>query len=318
MPCSRPVENCSTRKADPPRRRTPPDGGRSTPKAALGREPTTDEETLAHAFLEQRFNSEARESEALATDGNRSRRFQENTEYERLIIRSGPREGDDFTIDAVVTLASLASGASVRTVVSRWAGEKNALEAHGWSLGVAGDRSPLRPGTLCVQLVGEDDNMNTTYEMVSSGLQLDVGVTYRLVAKISCTDGTVSFQVTDLGTTTAPPRTAVVRHSVMGKLGTGQASPVIGGLYRRGPHQFHGQIERIALVPGLPDDDMLPGGAAPRPVLGTVAWEAGQPLRAGMEWLGGTGEAESSDPRRRALTDLGHVLLNSNEFLYLH
>ncbi|MBL9195387.1 MAG: PSD1 domain-containing protein [Opitutaceae bacterium] len=287
-------------------------------RAALGREPTTDEETLAHAFLEQRFNSEARESEALATDGNRSRRFQENTEYERLIIRSGPREGDDFTIDAVVTLASLASGASVRTVVSRWAGEKNALEAHGWSLGVAGDRSPLRPGTLCVQLVGEDDNMNTTYEMVSSGLQLDVGVTYRLVAKISCTDGTVSFQVTDLGTTTAPPRTAVVRHSVMGKLGTGQASPVIGGLYRRSPHQFHGQIERIALVPGLPDDDMLPGGAAPRPVLGTVAWEAGQSLRAGMEWLGGTGEAESSDPRRRALTDLGHVLLNSNEFLYLH
>jgi hypothetical protein len=27
---------------------------------------------------------------------------------------------------------------------------------------------------------------------------------------------------------------------------------------------------------------------------------------------------ESSDPQARALADLGHVLLNSNEFLYLH
>ena len=33
---------------------------------------------------------------------------------------------------------------------------------------------------------------------------------------------------------------------------------------------------------------------------------------------GGAAVVESSDPHTRAMTDLCHVLLNSNEFLYLH
>ena len=47
-------------------------------------------------------------------------------------------------------------------------------------------------------------------------------------------------------------------------------------------------------------------------------WDAKRPNPTGFEWQAGTGNAESSDPYTRAMADLCHVLLNSNEFLYLH
>ena len=48
-----------------------------------------------------------------------------------------------------------------------------------------------------------------------------------------------------------------------------------------------------------------------------LAWVAARDNGAGFEWAGG-GVADSADPRKRAMGDLCHVLLNSNEFLYLH
>ena len=49
-----------------------------------------------------------------------------------------------------------------------------------------------------------------------------------------------------------------------------------------------------------------------------MIWDARRPLPAGYEWQAGVSSAESPDPRVRAMTDLAHVLLNSNEFLHLH
>jgi hypothetical protein len=54
------------------------------------------------------------------------------------------------------------------------------------------------------------------------------------------------------------------------------------------------------------------------PALGAMIWDARRPLPAGYEWQAGVSSAESPDPRVRAMTDLAHVLLNSNEFLHLH
>ena len=45
---------------------------------------------------------------------------------------------------------------------------------------------------------------------------------------------------------------------------------------------------------------------------------AAKPTAPGFEWTGGIAVAESNDPRARAMADLCHVLLNSNEFIYLH
>ncbi len=101
-------------------------------------------------------------------------------------------------------------------------------------------------------------------------------------------------------------------------LGIGQATPVIGGIFRRSAHQFDGQIDGVRISSGLLTDDALTSDPARWSAAGAVVWDAKRSGAPGFEWTGGTGVAESTDPRARAMADLCHVLLNSNEFVYLH
>ncbi|MBI5766380.1 MAG: DUF1549 domain-containing protein [Verrucomicrobia bacterium] len=292
-------------------------------QAVLGRAPTADEQRMAEDFLERRMTAgrplpdrpmDPVAPVALTAPGQ----FHENTPQERLLVRSAPREGDDFTVEAIVTLDSLDSGASVRVIASRWNGDKISLDSHGWALGVTGKKSAHKPGSLIVQLVGEDPNMVTTYEVVPSGLTLTPGKTHHVVARISCGEGSVAFQVRDLASSGAAPRTAWAKHNIVGKLGAGLATPAIGGLAKRSGNQFDGRIDGVRVAPGLLADEMLSAEPAQWPSLGAMTWDARRPLPAGYEWQAGASNAESSDPRVRAMTDLCHVLLNSNEFLHQH
>jgi hypothetical protein len=293
-------------------------------ESVLGRAPTADEKDRAEEFLGRRLAAARpaadRADPAITAESaaGEAGRFRDSTPHERLLVRGAPREGDDFTIEAIVRLDSLDAGAAVRVIASRWNGERLSLDSHGWSLGVTGRKSAFKPGNVIVQLIGEDENMNTAYEPVASGILIAPGTTQHVVARISCVEGTVSFLVRDLGAAEAPVRTATVKHGIVGKLGAGLATPVIGGLYRRGPHQFDGRIDGVRVAPGLLDDHELSAEPARWPALGAMTWDARRPLPAGFEWQAGASNAESTDPRVRALTDLGHVLLNSNEFLHLH
>ena len=164
-----------------------------------------------------------------------------------MLVRNAPTEGDEFTVEAVFTAESVDAAAAVRTIASRWSGEKSSLEAHGWSLGLTGRKSAHKPLNLIMQLVGEDENMNTH---VRSRAVRDYPE-----AEYALSRGGESFvcrghrDVYRPGTwqrSEAKRRTATVKHSIVGKLGTGQATPVIGGIFRRSPHQFDGQIEASA------------------------------------------------------------------------
>jgi hypothetical protein len=289
----------------------------------LGREPTAEERRLAEQFLAERADGAAPPAMALpiAADTDQklpTGRFHENTAHERVLVRNAPKEGDEFTVEAIITPESIDAAAAVRTIVSRWSGEKSSLEAHGWSLGLTGRKSAHKPLNLIMQLVGEDENMNSAYEIAPSGLLLELGKTYHVAAKVSCAEGTVAFAVTDLNGPAGARRTATAKLNLVGKLGTGQAEPVIGGIYRRSPHQFDGRIDGVRIVSGILPDDALAGDPARWPLAGAIVWTPERAAAPGFEWTGGAALAESADPRQRAMADLCHVLLNSNEFIYLH
>ncbi len=290
-------------------------------QSVLGRAPTADKARLAESFVEKRLRTTDERSPAVAAPiqavAGPPGRFHENTLHERLIVRHAPKEGDEFTVEALVTIESVDTAAAVRTIASRWTGDKSSLEGHGWSLGVTGAKSAYKPRNLIMQFVGEDENMNTGYEVAASGLHLDLKTPYHIVAKVSTNDHTVTFHVQDLSKPAGERRTAVAKQALVGKFGLGQATPVIGGLHRRGAHQFDGQIDAVRIVSGvLPDADLSSDPA--RWGVGGVTWQAKRGDVAGFEWAGGAALVESADPRTRALADLCHVLLNSNEFLYLH
>jgi hypothetical protein len=287
-------------------------------QAVLGRPPTAKEIEKAASFME-RGASQSESGPAPTAAGKAGTSvFKENTPQERLVARTAEKEGDEFTVEAVVSLDSIDPAASVRTIASRWNNGKDNVEAFGWSIGVTGEKSRFKPRNLIIQLVGEDENRNITYEPVASDLRLELGVTYHVAVQVSCAAHTVTFRVQQMGKPNAPVLTSTAPHGVRNGLGQGASGLVIGGVNKRAvTHQWDGRIEAARIVRGLLPDLAL----SPDPTRWTatplVTWNA--KIGANEQFVAPSVEvAEVADPRKQAFVDLCHVLLNSNEFFYLH
>jgi hypothetical protein len=112
--------------------------------------------------------------------------------------------------------------------------------------------------------------------------------------------------------------TVTVPHAIRSKIGEGSSGLVIGGVAKRAaPHHWDGRIEGVRLLHGD---------------FGDVEWK--QPLREWgsdlVHWSPATKDprfvwdganietVEAGDSFRKAMNDLCQVLLNTNEFFYLH
>ncbi len=285
---------------------------------ALGRPPTVGERATAEAFLKKRAGTTAprpTNGELLAGSGD----FKENTPQERLLVQAPEKEGEEFTVEAIVRLESIDVNAAVRTIASRWNGGKDSVEAFGWSLGVTGEKSRFKPRNLIVQLVGEDENANIAYEAVPSNLRLELGRRYHVAARVSLAEHSVSFLVQDLSEPGAPVQTAVAPTVVRSKLGGGASSLVIGGLSKRSPaHQWDGRIEAARIASGKLPDEAL-STEPEKWKAGFVNWTSSVGPSQQFAWSGVDAKAvEDAEPFRQAMNDLCQVLLNANEFFYLH
>jgi hypothetical protein len=285
----------------------------------LGRPPTAKEAALARSFLEKRIAAGEPKSAPSAAEQANASQFKENTRQERLLARTTEKEGDEFTIEAVVKLDSIDTNAAVRTIASRWTGGKENVEGFGWSLGVTGEKSRFKPRNLIIQLVGEDENRNITYEPVASDLRVELGVTYHVAVNVSCSAHTVTFSMQQIGKPSAPLLTSVAPHGVRSGLSAGAAGLVIGGVNGRAPaHHWDGRIEAARVVRGLLPDDSLSADPTKWTESALVAWNAKAGPNDQLAWSSAEGSAENPDPREQALMDLCHVLLNANEFFFLH
>ncbi len=286
---------------------------------ALGRPPTANEIAMAESFISKRIPSgEPRPGVATAAPENASE-FKENTAQERLVARTTEEEGDEFTVEAVVKLDSIDVNAAVRTIASRWNNGKDNVEAFGWSLGITGEKSRFKPRNLIIQLVGEDENTNIAYEPVASNLRVELGTEYHIVAKVSCSEHTVTFQMQQLGLPDAPVLTSTVPHRVRTGLSKGSSGLVIGGVNKRAAaHQWDGRIEAARVVRGLLPDEALSHEPAKWAAPAIVNWNAKAAPTERLAWASSDSPASTIDPRKEALADLCHVLLNANEFFYLH
>jgi hypothetical protein len=281
---------------------------------ALGRLPDEYERAQAEGFLKAQAAQQGK-APAVQSALMEPMRFRENTAQERLVVSPGEREGDAFSIESVFALESIDVNAAVRTLASRWSLGKDSVEAYGWSLGITGEKSRFQPRNLIVQLVGEDENANINYEVVASGLHVELGRRYHLLVRVSCTERRVVFRLRDLTEPDLPWREASIPHAIAGRIGAGSSPLVIGGLGKRVPgHHFDGRIEGLRLDPAPigPDAvsvDPLQWGNALVRWVGKVGTE--------MAWVGVEAKGDG-DPARGPLADLCLVLLNSNEFFYLH
>ncbi len=285
--------------------------------AILGRLPRDEERRTAEAFLKQRVRATGRERARAAKSGTEASRglFKIGSKRERLVTRVNAREGDDFTVEAIVNLEDIDQNAETRTLATRWNGDKKSL---GWSIDVTGVKSRFQPRNILVQLVGEDKNGNPGYQIVASNLRLPVKRRQHLVVQVAGSRREVVFTLRDLEEPGATAETAIVPMNDLSKLGQGDYPIVLGGQsVRRITRQWNGEIEALRVAPGRIPEDRLSDNPA-KWEDGLVLWRAADAPGPQFAWDGVEGDALASDPLRQAMTDLCQALLNSNEFFYLH
>jgi hypothetical protein len=290
-------------------------------EAVLSRSPTASEREVATAFLAKRLSGGDGPAPVRAGEEEAPGLFREKSTHERLLAQTAVREGDEFSVEAVFRLDTIDAGASVRTLVSRWSGAKDSIEAYGWSIGVTGEKSRFKPRNLVVQLVGEDENSNIGYEVIASNLRVELGRRYHVTVSVSCAERVLQFTLRDMDAAGAALQTAAVSHALRGKLGLGSSPLVVGGLGKRMPtHQWDGRIEALRLFTGRPRTDTAATGPGTwtRSPSSLLVWNVNEGPGADWSWTGEGKAAENADPRKQAFADLCQILLNANEFLYLH
>jgi hypothetical protein len=232
----------------------------------------------------------------------------------------------DFTVEAVVLLDSLYADATVRTIAAHWDSE---TKHPGWSLGVTSTKSGFQPRNLILQLVGKNASGEAKYEVVPSGIHLELGRPYYVACAVNLDDSTatgVTFTVRDLAAEADGVRTAQAQHTVVS--GIEYDGPlVIGGRDETDRHRWDGLIDTVRIsAAALTADQLLAESRS------SSATAPGVPGDVVAHWTfddtaSRLGDASGGDrtlaiPQVETdivspLADFCHVLLNSSEFLYV-
>jgi len=293
-------------------------------RIAYGRAPNPDELARGVSFLEKSAPAAKAAdlplAQAMPDRGGQAARFRSEHVEDRLCMEASEAlPGTDFTIEAVVILDSLYEDASVRVIASQWAGKP---ELPGWSFGVTSAKSKHQPRNLILQLTGEGGT-----EVVASDLRLELHKTHYVAAAVKIGEtgeGGVTFYMQDLSDPEAPLRTAGVRHQVTGGYRS-KAAFMIGGRDGQKSHGWDGLIDELRLSrAALPKEQLIlvEGAPAAASIVGHWTFEAEpgffKEVGSRVGPLGrptlpkAPGVASES-----GLVDFCHVLLNSNEFLYV-
>lgn len=225
--------------------------------------------------------------------------------------------GEQFSLQTTLFLRSLYPDSTVRTIASQW--DSNTSHP-GWALGVTSTKSGFQPRNLIFQFVGKDASGQRKYEVVPSGIHLELNRPYSIGGAVNLSDPTaagVLFVVKDL--TTNDVQTANVPHTVI----QSEENPdpfMLGGRAHQKRHKWDGWIDQVTFLnvtlseAQLRDDSYVP---APAMIVGT--WDFDQsalPITDSTHQRTLLAQGVSIETPQ-ALIDICHILLNSNEFIYI-
>jgi mono/diheme cytochrome c family protein len=264
-------------------------------------------------------------SEKMQTREGRAAQLVPGSTQERLTVPHDPAfPRGDFTIEAFINVKSVYPTGAVRTIVSNWDGSKG---HPGWSLGITGQGSRNKPQTLVLQLCGDKPWKATDpVEPVFSGLHIDIAKPYFIAVAVNLDEASakgITFYAKDLTNDDEPMQTVQLAHTITSGI-AGTAPLVIGGQPTGSGNLFDGLIDEVRLSDtALRAEDLLFTSASPgEHTMGYWKFEPSPNPYAdssahGRDISAASHLGQKSDPRLTALVDFCHVLLNSNEFLYL-
>ncbi len=310
----------------------------------LGRPAETDERDSAADFLNtQRKQIEiSREKEdppetasplvdggewfpGIAPDGAPAIAFRPGTEHEKILASQAAPQNIEFTVEAIIWLDSTYPDSSVRTIASRWNGDQ---AAPGWALGVTGKKSRFEPGSLIMQLNGEDFQAALTLEVVASGLKIPEKKPYYVAAILSSETlpgkefgGHIRFFAKDLSDPASKLEEAGIPHPLGGGFINPERALVIGGRDGQNGHVWSGGIHQLTIANGhVTPENLLPlrSQSAPETLVTLDGSTLASSGSGSFTWIKSPQLAAKAgnSPKHEALADLFHILINSNEFLY--
>ncbi|MEO6742119.1 MAG: DUF1549 domain-containing protein [Chthoniobacteraceae bacterium] len=264
-------------------------------------------------------------SDKMQTREGNAAQLMPDSGQERLVVQNDQSlPGGDFTIEAFINIKSVYPNGTVRTIASKWDGNKG---HPGWSLGVTGMGSRNKPQTLVLQLSGDRPGRPAEpVEAIFSGLHIDIGKPYFIAVSVDLDDATekgITFYAKDLTNDDEPMQSVQVAHTVTAGIAN-DAPLVIGGMPSGESGLFDGLIDDVRLSDAaLHTEDLLFTSPSPgEHTMGFWKFESSPNPYADSSGHGHDISAARQkdmrkDPRFAALVDFCHILLNSNEFLYL-
>jgi len=300
----------------------------------FGRTPEAEERAGALAFLEQqkRLRQDLHEQAASLPDvatgkvpyrDGQAVLFQAEKASERFLIPSDDRLNfSDFTVEMYFQLRSIFESGEVRTLAAKMPGPGART---GWLFAITGKGSRRKPQTLVLQLFGKDENGQDQEAVIFSDHHVDINKPYYAAASVHLAQagqaGKIVFYLKDLSNDDEP----VIIYEQPLKLVSVKANtaPLVLGNREGADGRFDGLLDDVRLSSkALSQNELL---LTVEGVLeSTVGYWQFEPhpgllqdtLTDGLSIQPGRLEPKVS-PEMGALIDLSHVLLNSNEFLYV-
>lgn len=228
-----------------------------------------------------------------------------------------------FTFVGLMKLNSLYPDATVRTIISQWdSNNKN----RGWSIGVTSEKSAYQPRNFILQIVGD-----AGYEVVASGLRPELDKPYLVAVTVEQAEnekGTARFFMQPLDKDNGKLETAeVIFKSAAGISGKGPV--VLGGRHKQSRHRWDGMLDQFALFSKTLNSETIESlfadqlsAAAVKQLALVAAWDFDNKKNpvADASSHGHDLNVKAAlpiSPLEKAMTELCHVLLNSNEFVYI-
>jgi cytochrome c553 len=303
-------------------------------RLTYGRAPRAEETAAARKFLDEqarRIVPEEAGSDAAAflydkipyRDGQAAVLKPEGPQSRLEVPHQDMLPAGDFTIEAFILPRSVYETAAVRTIVSKWDGSS---KSPGWGFGITGKQSRRKPQTLVLQIIGKKLDGTVGEEAIFSDQSLQINKPYYVSAAVKLAadgkPGVVTFRVKDLSNDDEPLLTARVPHAITG--GFGNRQPLVLGGRPAGDAFFDGLLDDVRLSNGALDVDRLlfTAEGVNNQTVGYWQFEAKPDVfrdSAGhhLDIRSASRKRDTLDPRRAALVDFCHALLNSSEFLYV-
>ena len=295
-------------------------------KSAYGRPATQAEIELSQSFLDQWLNNQEPNKEPQKIETKADKSIDSLSLYEntpRIYKKKGIELGTSWTIEAIARLDHIHANANVNTLLSQWSGSH---QKAGWTFGITSAKSAYEPRNFIMQLIGENIGGDTIYRVIDSNLQIPLWKTHYLSCSVTLNpkgDSHVHFVWKNLETPDSKVQEARVKHDIIALQSISSDELFLGGR-STGQHFWNGNIKQFRISsPAISQEHSLISENNKKQDQGTAKLDlnfAKSPKQVLQDtgFLPRTIPQKTSSPQTEALAALCHVILTSNEFLYLH